>query len=90
MLAKRAHKTSVDWVRQMTKQVHRWLPDRLLVLVVDGGFAVVSLALECIDIHTVMVSRLRWDAQLYHPPPEQVEGKRGQGRRASEIPPKEA
>ena len=35
----RRHKTSVDWVRQMVKPVHRWLPDRRLVLVVDGGFA---------------------------------------------------
>ena len=40
----------------------RLLSDRLLILVVDGGSAVVCLALECIDIHTVMVSRLRWDA----------------------------
>ena len=39
--AKRRHKTSVDWVRQMMKQVRRWLPGRLLVLVVDGGFAAV-------------------------------------------------
>src|SRR6266850_8416082 len=42
---RRRHKTSVDWVRQMMKQVRRWLPGRPLVLVVDGGFAAVSLAL---------------------------------------------
>src|SRR6266478_34366 len=40
----RRHKTSVDWVRQMIQQVRRWLPERKLVLVVDGGFAAVSLA----------------------------------------------
>lgn len=74
---KRAHKTSVDFVRQMIKQVRRWLPDRVLVLVVDGGYAVVSLALACIGINTVMVSRLRWDAALYHKPDPQPEGKRG-------------
>ena len=74
---KRAHKTSVDFVRQMIKQVRRWLPERALVLVVDGGFAVVSLALSCIGINTVMVSRLRWDAALYHEPGPQPEGKRG-------------
>ncbi len=39
------HKTSIDWVRQMMTQVRRWLPRRRLVLVVDGGFAAVSLAL---------------------------------------------
>jgi hypothetical protein len=75
--AHRRHKTSVDWVRQMMKQVRRWLPGRLLVLVVDGGFAAVSLALACVKNHVTMVSRLRWDAALYHPPGPQPPGKRG-------------
>lgn len=73
----RRHKTSVDWVRQMVKQVRRWLPGRRLVLVVDGGFAAVSLALACVKSKVVMVSRLRWDAALYHPPGPQPPGKRG-------------
>lgn len=73
----RRHKTSVDWVRQMMKQVRRWLPGRRLVLVVDGGFAAVSLALACVKHTVVMVSRLRWDAALYHPPGPQPSGKRG-------------
>jgi DDE superfamily endonuclease len=71
------HKTSIDWVRQMMKQVRRWLPGRKLVLVVDGGFAAVSLALACVKNKVVMVSRLRWDAALYHPPGPQPPGKRG-------------
>jgi hypothetical protein len=73
----RRHKTSVDWVRQMMKQVRRWLPGRRLVLVVDGGFAAVSLALACVKQHVTTVSRLRWDAALYHPPGPQPQGKRG-------------
>jgi hypothetical protein len=60
----RRHKTSIDWVRQMVQQVRRWLPDRRLVLVVDGGFAAVSLALACVKHRVAMVSRLRWDAAL--------------------------
>jgi hypothetical protein len=71
------HKTSVDWVRQMMKQVRRWLPGRRLVLVVDGGFAAVSLALACVKSRVAMVSRLRWDAALYHPPGPRPPGKRG-------------
>lgn len=71
------HKTSIDWVRQMSKQVRRWLPERRLVLVVDGGFAAVSLALACVKSRVAMVSRLRWDAALYHPPGPQPPGKRG-------------
>jgi hypothetical protein len=74
---RRRHKTSIDWVRQMITQVRRWLPGRRLVLVVDGGFAAVSLALACVKHHVVMVSRLRWDAALYHRPGPQPPGKRG-------------
>jgi DDE superfamily endonuclease len=73
----RQHKTSVDWVRQMMQQVRRWLPERPLVLVVDGGFAAVSLALACVKSQVTMVSRLRWDAALYHRPAPQSPGKRG-------------
>lgn len=74
---KRRHKTSVDWVRQMIKQVRRWLPQQLLVLVVDGGFAAVALALACTASEVAMVSRMRLDAALYHPPGPQPAGKRG-------------
>jgi len=74
---KRRHKTSVDWVRQMMKQARRWLPERLVVLVVDGGFAAVALALACGDSQVTMVARLRLDAALYHPPGPQPPGKRG-------------
>src|SRR6266850_1767432 len=73
----RRHKTSIDWVRQMVQQVRRWLPEHQLVLVVDGGFAAVSLAWACVKSRVTMVSRLRWDAALYHPPGPQPQGKRG-------------
>ena len=71
------HKTSGDGVRQMRKQARRWLPTRLLVLVVDGGFAAVALALACVDSQVTMVARLRLDAALYHPPAPQPPSKRG-------------
>jgi hypothetical protein len=73
----RRHKSSVDWVRQLMKQARRWLPERVLVLVVDGGFAAVALALACRDSQVVMVARLRLDAALYHPPAPQPPSKRG-------------
>ena len=74
---RRRHKTSVDWVRQMMKQVRRWQPGRRMVLVVDGGFAAVSLALACVKSRVGLVSRVRWDAALYHPLGLQPPGKRG-------------
>jgi hypothetical protein len=72
----RRHQTSIDWVRHMTKHVCHWLPGRQLVLVVDGGVATVSLALACVKHQVVMVSRLHWDAALYHPLGPQPPGKR--------------
>jgi hypothetical protein len=46
-------------------------------LVVDGGFAAVSLASACVKSQVTMVSRLRWDAALYHRPGPHPQGKRG-------------
>lgn len=72
------HKTSVDWIRQMLKQVRRWLPQHPLVLIVDGGLASLSLGWSCVALEATMVSRLRWDAALYHEPPKRrLPGQRG-------------
>jgi len=72
-----AHKTSVDWTRQMVVQVRRWFPERRLILVTDGGFAAVELARACQRHQVAMICRLRLDAALYHPPGPQPPGKRG-------------
>jgi hypothetical protein len=71
------HKTSIDWARQMVLQVRRWLPERELILVTDGGFAAVELARACQRHGVTMICRLRLDAALYHPPGSQPTGKRG-------------
>jgi hypothetical protein len=72
------HKTSLDWIRQMVKQVHRWQPQHPLVLVVDGGLASLGLGWSCVGLGATMVSRLRWDAALYHEPPQRrPPGRRG-------------
>jgi hypothetical protein len=73
----RRHKTSLDGVRHMVTHVRRWLPGRPRGLVVDGRLAAVSLALAGVTSRVVMVSRLRWDAALDHPPEGQPAGKRG-------------
>ena len=64
----RRHKTSVDWLMQMVTVVRRWMPDRLLVLVVDGGLSAGKLGLRCQRLGVIFVSRLRMDARLYAPP----------------------
>jgi len=75
----RRHKTTVDWARQMIMQVRRWLPHRAIVLVGDGAYAAVSLALCCagLPMPLALVSRFRLDAALYDPPPPEQPGKRG-------------
>ena len=40
----RRHKKLTDWARQMVLQLRRWLPQRSLVLVGDGGYAVLDLS----------------------------------------------
>lgn len=73
------HKTSIDWIGQMIGTVRRWLPEKTLVLVTDGGLTAVKLGLRCARyINPVTyVSRLRLDAALYDPPGPQPPGKRG-------------
>jgi hypothetical protein len=65
---RRRHKTRGDGVRQIMKQVRRWLPGRRLVVGDDGGFAAVSLAITCVKHQVTMVSQWRWDAAVDHPP----------------------
>ncbi|MCW5970236.1 MAG: hypothetical protein KIT57_17150 [Blastocatellales bacterium] len=53
----RQHKTSVDILMILGKLLHRWLPERLIVLTVDGGYAAVKLALRCAGIPNLSWSR---------------------------------
>jgi len=73
------HKTSIDWIGQMIGQVRRWLPERQIVLVVDGGLSAIKLGQRCMGYANPVtyVSRLRLDAGLYHWPGPQPKGKRG-------------
>ena len=71
----RRHKKITDWARQMVMLLHRWLPQRKLVLVVDNGYAVLDLLHCCQSLHepVTLIARLRLDAALYTPaPPRQL------------------
>jgi hypothetical protein len=73
------HKTTVDWARQMIMQVRRWLPQGTIVVIGDGAYAAVSLALCCagLSMPVTLVARLRLDAALYDFPKPNPPGKRG-------------
>lgn len=74
---RRCHKSSIDWARQLVLQVRRWVPERELILVTDGGFAAVELASDCRRHRVTLVCRLRIDAALYDPPAVPPPGRRG-------------
>ena len=74
---RRGHESAIDWARQMVLQVRRWVPDRELVLVLDGGFAAVELAHDCRRHRLTLACRLRIDAALYDVPGPAVPGRRG-------------
>jgi hypothetical protein len=72
------HKTITDWARQMIGQLHRWLPNRSLVIVADGAYAVVKFLAAVMHWPGItVITRLRLDAALYDPAPVREAGKKG-------------
>lgn len=70
----RSSKTLLDWARQAVLQIHRWLPDRYIVLVADSAFAAVEF-LATVRHHVCVVTRLRLDANLFDFPPQKHKGR---------------
>ena len=70
-------KTAIDGTRQMILQIRRWLPERELMRVLDGGFAAVTLARDCQHPQVALIGRWRLDAARYDPPGSQPPSKRG-------------
>jgi hypothetical protein len=64
----RRHKSIATWARQLIRLVHRWLPDRQLVIVGDRGYASLELLAAVRPVAT-FIARLRLDAHLCAPPP---------------------
>lgn len=72
------HKTITDWARQLIRQLHRWLPERALVIVADGSYAVVEFLAHMVRLPQVtLVTRMRLDAALYDPAPIRQAGQKG-------------
>ncbi len=73
------HKTSIDWIMQMITAVRRWIPDRMIVFVTDGGLVAVKLGLRCARFlnPVTYISRLQLNARLFDEPGPQPSGKPG-------------
>ena len=59
----RRHKPVPVWARQLIRQVHRWLPERALVVVGDSAYATLDL-LAAVRPVAAVVTQLRLDARL--------------------------
>lgn len=77
----RRHKTTLDWTRQMIKQVMRWIPGVSFIVVGDGAFASGALAWLCLKHRIALVSRLKMNARLFSFPEEAKPGKKGRRRK---------
>jgi hypothetical protein len=82
----RGHKKLTDWARQLLFQVRRWLPDRPLVVLADGSFAVIEWLWQLTQLANpiCVITRLRLDAALYGPAPARKEGQKGRPRKKGE------
>jgi hypothetical protein len=78
----RQPKTLTDWARQLIVQIRHWLPERKIVVVGDGSYAVLNLLHACQTLSNpvTMITRLRLDAALYEPAPPPT-GKKGRPRK---------
>ena len=66
----RRHRTVTEWARLVLLTLRRWLPDRPIVAVMDGEFAALDL-LDALSPSMVVITRMRKDARLFDPPPNE-------------------
>jgi hypothetical protein len=64
---KRCYWPVTQWAELLLLTLHRWLPDRVIVAVMDGEFAAIDL-LHRLRRYMVVITRLRLDACLFDPP----------------------
>jgi hypothetical protein len=76
---KRRYKPLTTWARQMIRQIHRWEPERRLVVVGDRTYAALEL-LDAVRPMATVIARLRLDARLFAPPPVRRPGQNGRPR----------
>jgi hypothetical protein len=75
----RRYKPLTLWARQLIRVVHRWHPDRQLVIVGDRAYAALELLAAVRSVATV-VARLRLDAHLCVPAPPRLPQQTGRPR----------
>jgi hypothetical protein len=77
----RRHRSLLDVGRQLALQARRWLPERDLVIVGDGGFSALMFLDAMRRGGVTAITRLRLDAALYDPAPPRLPGTVGRPRK---------
>jgi hypothetical protein len=80
---RRRFKPLTAWARQLIRQLHRWAPERQLVVVGDRAYAALEL-LDAVRAVATVIARLRLDARLFAPPPPRRPGQNGRPRLVGE------
>jgi len=83
----RKHRTITDWAHLIIRTVKRWLPDRKLVVVADGSYAVINFLHRTRD-YACIICPLILNAQLFDFVPPRPKGKRGRKRVKGDKQPK--
>jgi DDE superfamily endonuclease len=73
---KRRYRPVTEWAERLLLTLHRWLPERMIVAVMDGEFAAID-RLHRLRRYMTVITRLRLDACLFDPTPAY----NGRGRR---------
>ncbi len=76
---RRRFKPLTAWARQLIRQLHRWAPERQLVVVGDRAYAALEL-LDAVRAVATVIARLRLDARLFAPAPARRPGQKGRPR----------
>jgi hypothetical protein len=73
----------IEWGDWMLRQVRRWLPGSLLVLVAYNSFAIIELLARMASLSEpiCMIARIRLDAAIYEPAPRRKTGQKGRPRK---------
>ncbi len=75
------HRTLTDVAYGLLRLVQRWLPERRIIVLADGGFAVQEWLARLRSAQPItVITRLRLDAALYDLPPPRTSGQIGRPR----------
>ncbi len=85
----RAPQNLTDRTQQVLRQLRRWIPERVLIVVADGGSAVLALLARAQALGITLIVPLRLDAALFAPAPVRPRGRKGRpalkGRRLPSL-----